>query len=769
MAPCADPRLGILADDVADRVHDELERMKKDDALPFAVLCACSRGEVSNAWEEQGQTAFGYYLDEGLAGAADGFGTDTKDRKVSVSELATFVQARVSTWARMARDVKQTPVLYGAGDFDVADTYDERPAKPTAQAPPDDYPKWLKDWWKQRDDAWDKGAYAYAGRLLREMDAILLQAERRLQGGYGEKQVQDDLSARLDKYPALLAALRDRLQRSAPPRSLAQLKIERDLKADAEAKDALSVALKHKGWADPALEKDLAAKKDPALDKFNDKPATPERQAAILEAFVDSLKSLVDSSKNPLTDPFGKPKVLRAVPLQLQFLGTVLERIKWEKETRLAEINYLDLLIRAELQTRWTTASQKQLSEAILNYLLTVQEAETVVAACGPRVLPWIQKRLSDADATRQQALALVLRTKAGGEGTVEDGHAAAIVKSTKEALDGYQKITPSLKAIADAYRADDEVIAILPQVMSYYEEHRENLDDPNSRWYQATSGWLQLHRALAWVPSSKNRQPTPDELTKIVQDIRLRDLLQPFDKTSFAALLARADSSTATDYRQLQWMLASPRWTADQRAKLWEATRRLGRKFSKDVTEAESESRGSGRTDARGEPSLEERNRAIRRGRLNLDLLKLSGYYEERKQDLQEIENEYSQAFSQREQSAEYVDTLGEKLRVVLGRALPEAFGKKLKDGTSDQADLLSRALYPLDFREVDAKDRSPYPALKLREAEIVEYWRAVAKRCDSEAAALPPANVVDMDYTAVVRRSLEDARDRCKQLARD
>src|SRR5262249_22614691 len=112
MRPLADARVGVLADDSADRVAADLDAVPD----PFRlVLCACAPGQVALTSEALGRSVFGYYFDEALRGWADGYNPRHRSEgRVSVRELAEFVSRRVDRWAVRCRDTRQTPVLLGS-------------------------------------------------------------------------------------------------------------------------------------------------------------------------------------------------------------------------------------------------------------------------------------------------------------------------------------------------------------------------------------------------------------------------------------------------------------------------------------------------------------------------------------------------------------------------------------------------------------------------------------------------------------------------------
>ena len=114
--PITDPLRGPFAESVADRLDDQLRARAGRGELPFQVFTSCSKGELSLPLNEEHQSAFAFYLAEGLRGAADGFGQDGRaDEQVRVHELKDYVTAHIIRWARDCRGVRQMPQLYGEG------------------------------------------------------------------------------------------------------------------------------------------------------------------------------------------------------------------------------------------------------------------------------------------------------------------------------------------------------------------------------------------------------------------------------------------------------------------------------------------------------------------------------------------------------------------------------------------------------------------------------------------------------------------------------
>src|SRR5262249_44938863 len=98
--PFAEPRLGLLRTDLMDRAQPLIDKSVEEDPR-LVVLTSCSAGQSPYVLEEVGRTAFAYYLEQGLNGAADGYNTTShrRDNRISVQELAAFVTAHVDRWS----------------------------------------------------------------------------------------------------------------------------------------------------------------------------------------------------------------------------------------------------------------------------------------------------------------------------------------------------------------------------------------------------------------------------------------------------------------------------------------------------------------------------------------------------------------------------------------------------------------------------------------------------------------------------------------------
>lgn len=102
----SDPVRGFLVNEFADMVKAKIDELDYDDVW---VLLSHKKFEKSHAAYGEGRSVFGYYVAQGLLGAAD-----TNADGVELSELYAYVQDRVYAYVSEATRQKQTqtPVLY---------------------------------------------------------------------------------------------------------------------------------------------------------------------------------------------------------------------------------------------------------------------------------------------------------------------------------------------------------------------------------------------------------------------------------------------------------------------------------------------------------------------------------------------------------------------------------------------------------------------------------------------------------------------------------
>jgi serine/threonine protein kinase len=317
--PIADPRLGVMNDDVADAIHRELSGIE----WPIFVLTACSPGQVSHVSEELGSSVFAHSLDLGLRGFAE----QTKDRRITVTELAEFVKTHVDRWVGVNRGQRQTPRLYGNGkDFELVVLGDSAPA--LAEAPKEkSYPAWLKAGWKARDDLYNDGSYRAAPWAFRQLERAAAHTEKQWRSGANDddNRLAVDFARIVANYKDMIVQARGAVRPRAV--SLAGL---RDAKTDALVKD-------HQFRLDRYLSK-VDANKDG--DKLRE-----EESKKLKAGVIENLKKLpFDAAASAIVEAAARQSNL--TPAHLSALVELLAEIRHDAlaERRFAESVYLERL-----------------------------------------------------------------------------------------------------------------------------------------------------------------------------------------------------------------------------------------------------------------------------------------------------------------------------------------------------------------------------------------------------------------------------------------
>jgi hypothetical protein len=112
-------RLGLLYNSFADR----LEQARAEAGIPgLLILNSTSPGQIGWTSPEQLQgSVFGFFVYQGLLGAADIEEPGNGDNKVSARELSAYVKKHVSAWVRENRGDEQEPMLLGEQDENFRD------------------------------------------------------------------------------------------------------------------------------------------------------------------------------------------------------------------------------------------------------------------------------------------------------------------------------------------------------------------------------------------------------------------------------------------------------------------------------------------------------------------------------------------------------------------------------------------------------------------------------------------------------------------------
>ena len=142
-------KFGLLYNSFAERLQSLVQELN----IPnLAVLNSTRPGQVGWAAPELKGSVFGYFLWQGLGGAADVEESGNHDKVVSLQELRRYLQSYVRQWVTENRAAVQEPMLLPAdADFPVVFRRSSEPTviPPVGEADPR---------WPQIGALWEKHA-----------------------------------------------------------------------------------------------------------------------------------------------------------------------------------------------------------------------------------------------------------------------------------------------------------------------------------------------------------------------------------------------------------------------------------------------------------------------------------------------------------------------------------------------------------------------------------------------------------------------------------
>ncbi|MCC6419413.1 MAG: hypothetical protein IT429_14350 [Gemmataceae bacterium] len=594
MQPFTAPRLGILADDVAARVEAALAANAAQDPA-LQTLMACAPGQQSLASPELQHTAFAYYLREGLRGRADGYGPDGQSNgQVSVRELARFVAARVDRWARQTRDARQTPKYRGtAADFMLMPAASAEPVAPGSRPAPS-YPKWLLAQWQKRD-RWRQGPGPAAPRpLLLQLEAILLEAERRMDDGADLAVIQTRARELLGPLDTRYAAWQAKLP--TPPVSLAA-EVVRAGKAPAPGADTLTAY-------DTLLT---------LVDRVQAAPKPDEKDREKLQTDRTALLKQFQGKPVELAWMVLEGLVREAAPSQarVQFIHGLLTAAKIP--------GYEETALLKRLATQWK-GDPKDWPGAAARLALDVGKtaAQVEAAVLDPRVVPWVTPALDAARKKRLAAHALLFTPETAPE---------EIRDTLDDALRAYRAAGERVQVLSTAYQVRDDGLVKLAGSFRYFEELPEA-----GAWRDAVETARQLRDLLHARPATaKEVDEATRKIGKVSDTLQIAlagTLVGPVE-TRFRDLMGRKAKAGSADWAIMNALLRLPWWTAGERETLWQTTRQVSGRLHDDVLRQDYKEDTTGaRTPAPPPlpPAPPARRLALQQARSALTLLQLDG-----------------------------------------------------------------------------------------------------------------------------------------------
>jgi hypothetical protein len=602
MQPSIDPPRGLIINDAAERLDPILKKAVEEDTK-LHVLCACSPGQMSLPAEELGQSVFVCFLCQGMHGRADGVG-GKRDGRVTLQELAAYVQDRVDRWTLHYRGVRQTPRLYGSrdakDDFPLAGARETGPETPPELQLAGEYPPWLTGAWKGRQDNWDAGTFREQPYLFGKLDTYVLRAEHQWRGGID---AESELDSRLRGLQKDLAA-----QRGATPRltSMAQV-LAREGKADTPLSPAEVEAIR-----------DLQSLASRAVELA----ATPNKEA---EKLMEE-----ESAKILKKPPFDKEPAR---------LGRVLLEAAAAEPAPQPVLRFYNDLARKSKLPRWTEtdflnrlaglnpAADPESAQLALQLTVEVER----VAAADRSTLRWVADQRTQADELGAAALAAFP--------AADPAARTKVTARLHEALRAYQAIDKALRVVREAQLAWDEARVLLPELVPYLVVLE---DEPEGGYKAAVKAACGLRDLLAPSPD-RDRDERIRQLPAATADLQkepnsLNKLRSRLAEEPFKKLIGPSASLTPADAKLIMALLETPCLSVAQRTELWSARHNL------------AVARRDRPQDAGALPSFDEKQaavaeyrRALRRARLAMEELRLQGF-----DGLAKLEEVYQRAAAQ-------------------------------------------------------------------------------------------------------------------------
>jgi serine/threonine protein kinase len=667
MKPVADSRLGVVRNEVADRVAQAVHEMGE---LSFWIYCACSPGQVSLTSEELRQSVFGYYLNVGLRGQADNQGSTGKsDGRVTVKELADYVTAKVDRWAVHNRSTRQSPLLLGSGEnFELSVA--EKDLDLPLDDPPDSYPTLLHEGWKLRDDWLKNGGLHQGPHVISALEGMLLWSEHRWRGGFNFDRVLENPITDLRRYQDQMAQTRP----GETPRSrslalaVAATKQELNARVVDELKDLVDEAVQAANATDPAPpRKAVGAKLDAWAKNLEKAPlliAEAAYAVALADPRIEKLRILDEVAKK------NQPRPLFAETVLLQRLATTDPK-------------------------HWPTDLV-----AVRRVLRIIRVREQVVAG-DPAALPWIMNTLEAARVAQWEGETLLFSDD------VEKQKRGASLGEEAERL--YATSGRAMEALQECLSLLDQATEFLPACALYLTNRPITSAGDVQSWQESVRAFRRLHQLLASPPTPQAvpaipPRDDPASLAMIQQAAAtLRDRIQilekPFNPKSIEQILVQSGKPGAapTTLLEIQALLSCPLIPAETRATLWKASVTLSRQLHGQMMADEADKDHPPApippySDAeRKRFELRESERAASRAAVSIGLLYMGGM-----EQAEALDREQRNLFRS-PLDADW-NGLGTKLRIIWGRDVPMRMKKLLEADDLSEAACLIAVTPPLD-----------------------------------------------------------------------
>ena len=600
-----------------DNIASHVEKCLLVNADPN-LLCinSCSPGQ--NAWTMLAprRSTFGFFFEQGMLGAADGFSSDVCDGRVTVSELAGYLAARVDDYSSRVCPSRQTPMLLGAGDDFPLVAYSSNPqqGQATDLASSQPLPGWLTAAWEARDKLLAAGTWNVSPGFVRDFENTILQYEMNWRRGADPVQA----SANLESDLKLLASEFNRAikildagadltpnQNVDVPGLAAIAKAAFQKRENAEAEKVVA------GSADGQQEA-AAAKKETgsAATPPSDQAKAEQAKTAAPTVAPRSMPTMLSSLFADLTD---KKKITPAAnwpAVEAKLIGKFEEATKQVGDEdfidnlfqfaakapglRSSQISTLSLLqgkrglvsvksnILAELARRLTATEPT--SEDRVRNIHQIQQTLDLIASSETgfseiETWDWLGELKSAADEERYVVESIFWRP-GYVSGTEFDSR-------LQSAIADFESLSGLSRQVGGCYRTMDSAEWRLPQLARFGDLYSKSLGLPRvDRWKRAADFTGKLQRICTEVTSGiesneLSKQLKLASIDAIELDSQLQNLMWRYQPSAVSSLVIQAQSeSTCSEcLKHLQHYLDTPFVDCETRIQIHDAALSLSYK----------------------------------------------------------------------------------------------------------------------------------------------------------------------------------------------
>ena len=577
LRPVVNSRLGVVSDDLFEVLDEKLRRMDQAGELSFSVLASGSTGSQTCWSNELGRSAFGWFLDRGLAGNAD-IWNDARKRndRVTSPELAAYTRETTSAFANNLRQPSQLPARFGKDvDFTLLPVPQGGPGPAASPQAMDAYPVWLLAGWEERDRWRERGDHVRLQRTFRHLECLLLRAEQRWLGGYDVGRIQAELESDLRELQTFRTRHPDP---QLPIRSLAMVRPSAEKLR--EAGKALEGIVSEIRALPPKLDE---AERTKAFAKIEELRKPLREKPPPLEAATDILfNAMSDANEWSYEQRQQLSLTLRAMNAPARLEGSVVHfiaTIDWERI--------------------------KNWEPGTIPLLLDVVRKSEEAAACDGRCMPWIAAELQEVDALRRKALGQLLTG-------VEEGREEAR-RGLVDCRRRYGTIAVAADGIGRAWRELDETRVFLAQWAGFLAPDPRKQTQLDEDWLFLVTNCRELTEHLK--PPNEPRLPVGIDWTGYATNLRERRATVIRERIQIPA--------NASAYEIRQW-LAWSHWTMKERVTLFGRMRDVA--LDSVVQALAATPATPGNVNAPQVDRVALNKAALRRARQAIDLLSLTG-----------------------------------------------------------------------------------------------------------------------------------------------